>query len=212
VVGSFRGEGVPLEAVAAVESDHLTRYGAVTRDGEEAAQGLVVALRGSDAGEVVAGVKVRLAELEGSLPPGSRLNVFYDRAQLIESAVGTVSTALLQAVLLVIALLALFLGNLRAALVVSLSLPFAALATFFLMSLSGITANLMSLGGLVIAIGMLVDASVVVVENSLSRLQESSPLPRAHLIYRACARWRHRCWPAPASFSSSFPPACPAGP
>jgi cobalt-zinc-cadmium resistance protein CzcA len=185
VVGSFEGRVLRLDEVADVQTDHLTRYGAVTRDGEEAAQGLVVALRGSNTQAVVKGVKARLDELGDSLPPGSELNVFYDRAQLIDTAVGTVSAALLQAVLLVVALLALFLGNLRAALIVSLSLPMAALVTFLLMSIWGITANLMSLGGLVIAIGMLVDASVVMVENALSRLQEGSALPRAHIVYRA---------------------------
>mgnify|MGYP006271343633 CR=1 FL=1 len=176
---------VRLSDVADVATDHLTRYGAVTRDGEETTEGLVIALRGSNTGAVVAGVKARLREIERSLPAGTTVNVFYDRAQLIDSAVGTVSAALLQAVLLVVVLLALFLGNLRASLIVSLSLPMAALATFLLMSAGGLTANLMSLGGLVIAIGMLVDASVVVVENVLSRLSQGSPLPRDHLVYRA---------------------------
>jgi cobalt-zinc-cadmium resistance protein CzcA len=185
VVGTHEGAAVHLRELAAVSSGHLTRYGAVTHDGEEAAQGLVVALRGSNTGDVVAGVKARLAEVESTLPAGTRVNVFYDRAQLIDSAVGTVATALLEAVVLVIVVLALFLGNLRAALIVSLSLPVAALLTFLLMSLTGLTANLMSLGGLVIAIGMLVDASVVVVENALSRLGDNSPLPRAHVVYRA---------------------------
>lgn len=185
VVGSYAGSAVYMSDVADVEAGHLTRYGAVTRDGEEAAQGLVVALRGSNKSEVVAAVKERLAELELSLPAGTRINVFYDRAQLISGAVGTVAKALIAAVVLVIAVLALFLGNLRAALIVSLSLPVAALLTFLLMSFTGLTANLMSLGGLVIAIGMLVDASVVVVENTLTRLGSSASLPRAHIVYRA---------------------------
>ncbi|WP_439101403.1 efflux RND transporter permease subunit, partial [Congregibacter sp.] len=185
VVKSAGGDAVTLGQLARVETSHLTRYGAVTRDGEETTEGLVVALRGSNTGDVVAAVKARLSEVERSLPAGSTLNVFYDRAQLIESAVGTMSLALLQAVVLVGILLALFLGNIRAALIVAFSLPMAALVTFLLMSLTGITANLMSLGGLVIAIGMLVDASVVVVENVLSRLAANSPLPKAHIVYRA---------------------------
>ncbi|MEE4173732.1 MAG: CusA/CzcA family heavy metal efflux RND transporter [Xanthomonadales bacterium] len=173
-----------LGDLADIGIGHLARYGAVTRDGEETAQGLVIALRGANTGEVVEGVKARLAELESSLPPGSSFNVFYDRARLIETAVRTIAVALVMAVVLVIALLALFLGNLRAALVVSLSLPLAALSTFLLMSVSGLSANLMSLGGLVIAIGMLVDSSVVVVENVVSRLAAGTPLPRLHIIYR----------------------------
>lgn len=186
VVVSAGPDGVHrLRDVADVEIGHLARYGAVTRDGEEAVQGLVIALRDSNTGAVVAGVKERLAELEATLPPGTEINVFYDRARLISTAIGTMSSALVQAVLLVILVLSLFLGNLRASLVVSLSLPLAALATFLLMSASGLSANLMSLGGLVIAIGMLVDASVVVVENTVTRLTANPGLPRLHVIFRA---------------------------
>ena len=174
-----------LRDVADVEIGHLARYGAVTRNGEEAVQGLVISLRDSNTGAVVAGVKERLAELENTLPPGTDINVFYDRARLISTAIGTMSNALIQAIVLVVAVLAVFLGNLRAALVVSLSLPLAALATFLLMTATQLTANLMSLGGLVIAIGLLVDASVVVVENTVTRLADDRGLPRLHLIYRA---------------------------
>ncbi|MFN2328323.1 MAG: efflux RND transporter permease subunit [Chromatocurvus sp.] len=186
VMVSAGEEGVyRLRDVADVEIGHLARYGAVTRDGEEAVQGLVISLRDSNTGAVVAGVKKRLAELENTLPPGTDINVFYDRARLISTAIGTMSNALIQAIVLVVAVLAVFLGNLRAALVVSLSLPLAALSTFLLMSATQLTANLMSLGGLVIAIGMLVDASVVVVENTVTRLADDRGLPRLHLIYRA---------------------------
>lgn len=174
-----------LRDVADVEIGHLARYGAVTRNGEEAVQGLIIALRDSNTGAVVDGVKARLADLQKTLPAGTEINVFYDRARLISTAIGTISSALFQAILLVVAVLTVFLGNLRAALVVSISLPLAALATFLLMSGTGLTANLMSLGGLVIAIGMLVDSSVVVVENTLSRLDNNPGLPRLHVVYRA---------------------------
>ena len=165
---------------------HLARYGAVTRDGEETTEALIIALKNSNTAEVVAGVKRKLAELEPTLPPGTVLNVFYDRATLIDTAINTISNALFQAIVIVVLLLALFLGNLRAAVVVSLSLPLAALATFYLMSVTGLSANLMSLGGLVIAIGMIVDSSVVVVENVVTELAEKKGLPRLHLIFRAC--------------------------
>ncbi len=114
--------------------------------------------------------------------------MFYDRGNLVESAVGTVTKALAEATVLVLILLVLFLGDLRAALTVALILPLAALATFILMNAFGLSANLMSLGGLAIAIGMLVDAAVVVVENvvtTLSQHGERAKLPRLHLIYRA---------------------------
>ena len=175
-----------LADVAEVNIGHLARYGAVTRNGGETTEALIIALKNSNTGEVVAGVKRKLAELQPSLPPGTEINVFYDRATLIDTAIETISNALFEAIAIVVLLLALFLGNLRAAIVVSLSLPLSALATFYLMSIAGLSANLMSLGGLVIAIGMLVDSSVVVVENVVTTLEARKGLPRLHLIYRAC--------------------------
>ncbi|MEH6581598.1 MAG: efflux RND transporter permease subunit [Halioglobus sp.] len=180
------GQIYRLGDVADVAVGSLSRYGAVTRDGVEAAEALVIALKNSNTAEVVAAVKQRLAEIEPSLPAGASINVFYDRATLIDRAINTISNALVQAVIIVVILLAIFLGNVRAAIAVSLSLPLAALATFFLMSLFGLSANLMSLGGLVIAIGMIVDSSVVVVENIMNRLSGRGGLPRMHLVYRAC--------------------------
>ncbi|THD11985.1 efflux RND transporter permease subunit [Metallibacterium scheffleri] len=175
--------------VAEVRMGSLTRYGAVTKDGVgEAVEGIVVGLRGADAARVVRGVEARLAELKPSLPQGVRIEVFYNRSTLITRAVGTVERALLEATLLVVVLLLLFLGDLRAALVVSLTLPLAALITFLLMRGFGMSANLMSLGGLAIAIGMLVDAAVVVIENTVSALGHADKaLPRLHRIWRATA-------------------------
>jgi cobalt-zinc-cadmium resistance protein CzcA len=190
VVAERDGAAVRIGDVAAVRTESLTRYGAVTRDGVgEAVEGLVIGLRGADASAVIAGVRARLAELEPSLPDGVKIEVFYDRSALIKRAIGTVTKALLEASALVVVLLLLFLGDLRAALVVTLLLPLAALVTFLLMQAFGLTANLMSLGGLAIAIGMLVDAAVVVVENTLTQLQApgAARLPRLHLVYRATA-------------------------
>jgi len=175
-----------LADVASISIGHLARYGAVTRDGEETTEALIIALKNSNTAQVVAGVKRKLEELEPTLPPGTVINVFYDRSKLIDTAISTISNALFQAIVIVVLLLALFLGNIRAATVVSLSLPLAALATFYLMSVAGLSANLMSLGGLVIAIGMIVDSSVVVVENVVTQLAQKKGLPRLHLIYRAC--------------------------
>ncbi len=185
VVATEQDRVYRVSDIANVAIGHLSRYGSVTRDGEESTEALVIALKDSNTAQVVSAVKTKLAELEPTLPEGTALNVFYDRAVLINTAVSTLSTALLQAVIIVIALLTLFLGDLRASLVVSLSLPLAALATFFLMDQYGLSANLMSLGGLVIAIGMIVDSSVVVVENIATRLAGTRGLPRLHLIYRA---------------------------
>jgi cobalt-zinc-cadmium resistance protein CzcA len=187
VVKAAGGQIVRIGDIADVRLGALTRYGAVTRNGEgEAVQGLVLGLRGANAQAVVDGVKQRLAEIAPSLPEGVHIEAFYDRGTLVQRAVGTVSKALLEAIVLVVILLLAFLGNLRAALVVALMLPLSALATFILMRLFGLSANLMSLGGLAIAIGMLVDAAVVVVENVESQLSEApETLPTLHLIFRA---------------------------
>ena len=186
VVKSQNQQVIRLEDIAAINIGHLTRYGAVTKDGEEAVQGLIIALKNSNTADVVAKVKKKLAEIESSLPDGTKVNVFYDRSNLIDTAIGTITSALGQAVILVIILLAIFLGDLRSSIVVSLSLPLAALMTFILMDIFNLSANLMSLGGLVIAIGMLVDASVVIVENIVNGLAKNKTLPRLHVIFRAC--------------------------
>ena len=177
---------IHLQDVATINVGNLTRYGAVTKDGEEATQGLIIALKNSNTAQVVTEVKNQLKVIEASLPHGTTINVFYDRSNLINTAISTITSALGQAVILVIVLLAIFLGDIRSSLVVSLSLPMAALMTFILMKQFDLSANLMSLGGLVIAIGMLVDSSVVIVENIVNRLANNQHLPRLHVIFRAC--------------------------
>ncbi|WP_322521112.1 CusA/CzcA family heavy metal efflux RND transporter [Guyparkeria halophila] len=190
VVATTAG-GTPIHVtdVADVQIGSLTRYGAVTKNGErEAVQGLVLGLRGANAREVVAGVQAKLDELAPTLPEGVTIDVFYNRGNLVDRAVHTVTKALTEAIVLVLILLVVFLGNLRAAITVALILPLAALVTFILMDRMGMSANLMSLGGLAIAIGILVDAAVVVVENvvaHLAREKEAKRLPRLHVIYRA---------------------------
>jgi len=174
--------------VATVRIGSLTRYGFVTHGGkEEAVEGLVLGLRGANARSVVEGVRAKLAEIAPSLPPGVTTKIFYDRGALVDRAIGTVAKALTEAIVLVVVLLLAFLGNLRAAIAVACVLPLAALVTFILMSAFGMSANLMSLGGLAIAIGMLVDAAVVVVENVESQLADpaGAKLPFLHRIYRA---------------------------
>ncbi len=165
------GSPVRIADVAEVRIGALTRYGAVSRNGQgEAVEGLVLGLRGANARQVVAGVRAKLDEMAPALPSSVHIQVFYDRGHLVERAVHTVNKALFEAVILVLVLLVLFLGNLRAALTVACALPLAMLATFWLMQTSEMSANLMSLGGLAIAIGMLVDSAVVVVENIVEHL------------------------------------------
>jgi cobalt-zinc-cadmium resistance protein CzcA len=181
---------VRLGELATVGIGSLTRYGAVSKNGQaEAVQGLVIALRGADARQVVDGVRARLAEIESTLPAGTHVDVFYDRSDLIARAVGTVEKALLEAAVLVVVLLILFLGDWRAAAIVAATLPMAALITFLFMQGMGLSANLMSLGGLAIAIGLLVDGSIVVVENIVERLGRAHEegTPRLNLVYQAAS-------------------------
>jgi heavy metal efflux system protein len=190
VVRSANGGVVRVGDVATVRIGALTRYGAVTRNGKgEAVEGLVLALRGADASKVVDGVKARLDEIAPSLPAAMKVDVFYDRSDLIGRAVGTVEEALLEATVLVVVLLLLFLGDVRASIIVALALPMAALLTFIAMKAIGLTANLMSLGGLAIAVGMLVDGAVVVVENVVERLSDPrhAGSGKLHTIFAASA-------------------------
>lgn len=188
VIASRDGRIIRLGDVAAVGAGSLTRYGAVTKNGNaETVEGLVIALRGADARQVVDGVRARLEEVQKTLPAGTHIDVFYDRSDLIGHAIGTVEEALLEATILVIVLLILFLGDWRAAAIVAATLPMAAFITFLFMRGMGLSANLMSLGGLAIAIGMLVDGAVVVVENIVERLgrEHEEGHPRLNQIFQA---------------------------
>ena len=191
VVDSKNDIPILVGDIAEVKIGALTRYGAVSKNGEgEAVTGLVLSLRGANARQTIVGIEKKLAEISLGFPKGVEAKVFYNRGNLVDKAVETVLHALLEAIVLVVVLLILFLGNLRAALVVALALPLAALFTFILMNYMGMSANLMSLGGLAIAIGMLVDAAVVVVENLITHLahvEKAQRLPRLHVIYRATA-------------------------
>lgn len=187
IIRWHNGSAIRLGDIATVSLSSMTRYGTVTQDGQgETVQALVVALKNADAQKVISGVREALDTLRPSLPAELSINVFYDRSNLIERAVNTVSEALWIAVALVIILLGLFIGNVRVAMVVAVNLPMSALMTFIIMDYFGMSANLMSLGGLAIAIGMLVDGAVVVVENTVTQLQQGSrSLPRMHIIFRA---------------------------
>jgi len=160
------GRDVKISDISEVRIGSLTRAGFVTKDGkEEAVQGLILSRKGVDTSTVLKNVKVELQKIEQDLPKGTTLNIFYDRSDLVSKAINTVSKALIEALVLIVIVLFIFLGNLASAFSVAIILPFAAMMTFIAMSYFGISANLMSLGGLAIAIGMLVDAGVVMVEN-----------------------------------------------
>ncbi len=160
------GTPVHVHDVAEIAVGPQPRQGAVSRDGKgEAVAGMVIMLRGENSKDVVTGVKDAVPRIQKSLPPGVALNVFYDRTSLIEACIKTVVDALLEGGILVILVLFLFVAELRTALIVVASLPITFLATFLIMGRAGISSNLMSLGGLAFSVGMVVDASIVIVEN-----------------------------------------------
>lgn len=183
-----QGTPVTVTDVATLELGPEIRRGLATRNGEgEVVVGMVLKLLGTNTSTVVEDVQARLEEIQRILPEGVRVVPYYQQADLVDRAVSTVTSALWQGLLLVVLVLALFLGNARSSLIVALSLPFSILLTFFLMLQLGISANLMSLGGLAIGIGLMVDAAIVVVENVFRWLKEDPDPdePKLHLIARA---------------------------
>ncbi len=167
------GAPVYLRDVADLTIGAAPRQGAVTRDARgEVVAGMIIMLKGENSQEVVERVKEAVGRVRGALPEGVRLEVFYDRTSLIEACIATVRDALLEGGLFVILVLFLFLAELRTALVVVLSLPLTFLASFIAMRHLGLSSNLMSLGGLAFSVGMVVDASIVVVENVRRHLAE----------------------------------------
>lgn len=190
VVKEAGGTPVHIHDVAQVQIGHAIRHGAVVVNGErEVAAGIVLMLRGGNARDVVEGIKDKIAEIQDKrlLPAGWKIVPFYDRIELISAALKTVYKALGEGILLVVVVLFLFLGDTRSALIVAATLTVTPLVTFFVMDQFGLTANLMSLGGLAIAIGMMVDASVVVVENIHRHLSDPQHqgLPRKSIILNA---------------------------
>ena len=170
-----------------VIESHMTRLGLVTIDGKgETTQGLVLSLKGANSRDAIKEIKIKMEELKAELPESIELRVFYDRSQLTQKAVNNVIKTLAEAVVLIVILLFLFLGDVRAAVAVSVILPLAIAVAFVMMSYYGISANLMSLGGLAIAVGILVDSAVVTVENAFEKLSLAKNSPKLHTIYRAC--------------------------
>ncbi|MHB8790360.1 MAG: efflux RND transporter permease subunit [Desulfobulbaceae bacterium] len=174
VLKSHDGTPVHVHDVAEVTVGPQPRQGAVTRDGGgETVAGMVIMLRGENSKEVVTRVKSVVSRIQESLPEGARLNVFYDRTELIEACIKTVADALLEGGVFVILVLFLFLAELRTALIVVVSLPLTFLITFLIMGQVGISSNLMSLGGLAFSVGMVVDAAIVIVENMRRHFAEN---------------------------------------
>lgn len=173
VVKTEGGTPVYLRDVAVVEEGAAVRVGGLLKDGvTESVGGVVMMLAGGNAKQIVGRIKARVDEInaKGMLPGGLQIVPYYDRSELVDAALATVVKVLAEGVLFVVVVLFLFLGDVRSSLVVIATLVLTPLLTFMAMNQLGISANLMSLGGLAIAIGLMVDGSVVVVENAFARL------------------------------------------
>jgi cobalt-zinc-cadmium resistance protein CzcA len=180
---------VYLRDVANIVAAPGLRFGAVTRDGKEVVLGMTLSRLGENAKNVVDAVKDKVAIVRDALPDGVVLKTIYERTDLVEEAVSTATNALLEGSILVAIVLYLFLGELRAAVVVVAALPFAMLIAFIFMGQTGLSANLMSLAGLAIGIGMMVDGAVVMVENSFRIMAEERatgrPVSRTASVLKA---------------------------
>ncbi len=183
-------DGVPVRVgdVADVEIGHEVRQGAVIKNGDtEAVGGVVMMIAGGNAKAVVSKIKDRVEEInsKGMLPDGLKIVPYYDRSELVDAALWTVTKVLLEGIVLVVVVLFLFLGDVRSSLIVVATLVLTPLLTFMAMNHLNISANLMSLGGLAIAIGLMVDGSVVVVENAFLQLGQHRQENPLRVILRA---------------------------
>lgn len=172
VVTYSNGVPVYIKNIARVEYGPMLRQGAATKDGNgEVVAGIVMMLKGENSREVIKRVKAKIEEIKPSLPEGVKIKPFYDQTDLIEQTIKTVETNLVEGGLLVIAVLLFMLGNIRAALIVALTIPVSLMFSFIGMKALGISANIMSLGA--IDFGMIVDGSIVMTENIIHRLKDN---------------------------------------
>ncbi len=177
-----------MRDVAEVRFGEEVRYGALLKGGyTESAGGIVMMLAGGNAKKVVSRVQERVAEINSKnmLPDGLKIVPFYDRSELVDAALNTVVKVLIEGIILVVVILFLFLGDVRSSLVVIGTLILTPLLTFMVMNQYGLSANLMSLGGLAIAIGLMVDGSVVVVENVFEKLGHDKDRPKLDVVFEA---------------------------
>ena len=187
VIKTDDGRPIYLDDLADIEIGGAIRRGVQTRNGaEEVVAGMVIKLFGTNSSTVIADVEDKLEDINRIMPDGVRIVPYYEQKSLVSAAVKTVTNALLQGIALVALVLLVFMGGLRPSIVVAISIPFSVLFAFLLMGRLGISANLMSLGGLAIAIGMMVDGTIVMVDNVDRMLRQARPTDsRLHIIDRA---------------------------
>ncbi len=188
IIKTEDGTPIFLKQIADVRIGGAIRRGVQTHDGvSEVVAGMVVKLFGTNSSTVIEEVEKKMEEINKILPEGIKIVPYYEQKTLVEAAVTTVTDALLEGMILVAIILMVFLGSVRPSIVAATAIPFSVLFAFIGMKQFGISANLMSFGGLAIAIGMLVDGAVVMVENAERMLHSADPdEPRIHVIARAC--------------------------
>lgn len=172
--------GIPvyIRNVATVKLGNAFRQGALDKNGKEAVGGVVIARYGVNTLEVIDAVKQKIAAIQSGLPPGVQVVPFYDRTQLIQRATSTLKRALIEELILVTLAHIVFLAHFRSILIVTIPLPLAVLLAFLFMYYMGISSNLMSLSGIAIAIGVLVDAGIVVTENAFRFIEKRKVDPK----------------------------------
>jgi len=185
VIKSFNGRSVTIEDVATVKEGSAPRFGAVTIDGKESVLGMVLQRTQTNASHVVDLLKEKLDTVNSALPNGLVINTIYDRTEITRKAVDTMTSALSTGVIFVAFILFLFLFELRSAFIVVLALPLSLLIAFLLMDYFNLSANLMSLSGLAIAVGMIVDGTIVIVENSFRKLHDEPDKSQIEVIASA---------------------------
>jgi Cu(I)/Ag(I) efflux system membrane protein CusA/SilA len=178
VVGAKGGVPIFVKDLAKVQIGNAFRVASLVKDGEEAVGGVVVARQGVNTKEVIDRVKAKIVDLQAGLPPGVKIVPFYDRSELIAKTANTLKRALIEEILLVTLAHIIFLMHFRSILIVTLPLPLAVLVSFLFMKYFGITSNIMSLAGIAIAIGVLVDAGIVVTENAFRQMEKEGVDPK----------------------------------
>ncbi len=182
VIKPSAGQAVTIGDVAEVQKGVSPRFGAVSIDGQEEVMGMVLQRSATNAAKVVERIKEKIATVNSALPEGVHIKTLYDRTEITHKAVGTMTEALTTGIVLVSIVLFLFLFEFRSAFIVILSLPVSLLIAFLLMQYYNVSANLMSLSGLAIAVGMIVDGTVVMVENSFRKLHDEPDAPKLKIV------------------------------
>ena len=182
LIKSIDGQAIKISDIAKIEISSTPRFGAISINGKESVIGMVLQRTGTNASKVVENLKEKLEIINSTLPKGVVIKIIYDRTTMTKKAVKTITSALSTGIILVAIILFLFLFELRSAFIVIISLPLSLLIAFIFMEYYGLSANLMSLSGLAIAVGMIVDSTIVMVENSFRKLNNNPNVDKLTLI------------------------------